>query len=305
MVKRTEIEAQMERLKEMLDDPIPVLKLGQDLRQAAAGMGDKEVRYLVDGYYMVQDMRIRVKGQIRAMENEPTVLLQWFGNQFVVLEAQLKGALDHFSRSHPVGQWMRAQKGVGPVISAGFLAHLDIHRAPNYGHFHSYCGIHPDVKWEKGQKRPFNAALKRLCFLVGESFIKVKGNADPGAYGPLYDKRKALEIERNDRMMFEEEALRKAKIVGKATDAYKSYSVGKLPPGHIHARARRYAAKMFLCDLHTVWHWIEFQRLPPIPYIHAMEPTQHTHIRWPPGHEMVPGLTYALRDWTAPAERTW
>lgn len=101
--------------------------------------------------------------------------------------------------------------------------------------------------------RPFNATLKVLAWKIGESFVKVQGNVND-IYGKVYAERKALEIARNDAGAFAEQAaakLEKFKI-GKDTDAYKSYSVGKLPPAHIHARAKRYAVKLFLAHYHEV-----------------------------------------------------
>ena len=33
--------------------------------------------------------------------------------------------------------------------------------------------------------------------------------------------------------------------IGKTTEAYAAYSAGRLPPGHLHARAKRWAVKLF------------------------------------------------------------
>ena len=53
--------------------------------------------------------------------------------------------------------------------------------------------------------------------------------------------------------------------IGKTTDAYKAYSVGKLPPAHIHARAKRYAVKMFISHLHEIWYEVELGKPAPVP----------------------------------------
>jgi len=96
-------------------------------------------------------------------------------------------------------------------------------------------------------KRPWNATLKTLCWKIGESFVKVM-NKEDDYYGHVYRRRKDEEIAANEAGKFAEQAaakLRNCKI-GKGTEAYKWYSKGKLPPGHLHARAKRYAVKLFL-----------------------------------------------------------
>lgn len=247
----------------------PVIKLTKDLKEAARLLTPTEARYLTDTYYQIQDQRIRAAGQVRAMseEAEPHAVLLWYFGQSATLENEIKKALDKYSMASPVGEWARSVHGVGPVIAAGLLAHIDIRKAPTVGHIWSFAGLEPKVEWKKGEIRPWNARLKVLCWKLGESFVKVSGN-EKAFYGKIYRERKALEIERNERGEFAEQA--KAKLekfkIGKTTDAYAAYSAGKLPPAHIHARACRYAVKMFLAHLHEVWYRHEFKTDPPLPY---------------------------------------
>jgi hypothetical protein len=127
--------------------------------------------------------------------------------------------------------------------------------------------LHTGVKWEKGKKRPFNARLKVLCFKIGESFVKVSGN-DKDIYGKIYLQRKEIERQRNEAGQFADQAKVKLETfkIGKDTDAYKAYSSGKLPPAHIHARARRYAVKMFLSHFWEEWYMRYYGKEPPLPY---------------------------------------
>jgi hypothetical protein len=75
------------------------------------------------------------------------------------------------------------------------------------------------------------------------------------------------------------EEIAKAKLakfnIGKTTDAYKAYSTGKLPPAHLHARAKRYAVKLFLSHLHEVWFKDEFGVMPPAPYPLGLDGHSH------------------------------
>jgi hypothetical protein len=43
------------------------------------------------------------------------------------------------------------------------LARIDIVKAPTAGHIWRYAGLDPTVRWNKGEKRPWNAGLKVLC----------------------------------------------------------------------------------------------------------------------------------------------
>jgi hypothetical protein len=265
----------------------PVSRLKRDEAMAAISLGDDEVRFMVSNYYQMQDNRIRNNNQVRATQEsgEPNLLLSWLAEQNSTLEQQVKRALDKYTQNHKVGTWMRSHLGIGPVISAGILAHIDIHKAPTAGHIWSYAGLVDGVKWEKGQKRPWNAELKKLCFLLGESFVKVSGKED-AFYGKIYAERKKMETEKNERFEYKDQAARilATKNIGNDTDAYKAYIQGKLPPAHIHRRACRYATKFFLSHLHHAWYRIEFDRDPPKPFV--IEHLGHAHVIRPPNFDL-------------------
>jgi hypothetical protein len=256
----------------------PVTRLTKDLANASATMTAGEARFLVDSYYSMQEDRIRSNNQVRALgeSEEPHDVLRWLADQSETLENQIKRSLAKYVEAHPVGGWLMSVVGIGPVIAAGLLAHIDIHKAPTTGHIWRFAGLDPTMKWEKGQKRPFNAKLKVVCWKAGESFVKVSGNEN-ALYGQFYAERKKLEMERNEALAFKAQAenILATKKIGKTTDAYAAYSVGKLPPAHIHARAKRYAVKLFLAHLHDVWYRIEFKKDPPKPYV--IEHLGHAH----------------------------
>jgi len=141
-----------------------VRKLTKDERFAGIVLGKDEARFLVDAYYQLQDNRIRNDAQVRSMakDGEPHAVIQWLADMNRTLEDQIKAALDVYSANDPVGKWLRAQVGIGPVIAAGLLAHLDITKAETAGAFWSFAGMEPSKVWHKGEKRPWNAALKVL-----------------------------------------------------------------------------------------------------------------------------------------------
>jgi len=166
--------------------------------------------------------------------------------------------------------------GIGPVLAAGLLAHIDIEKAPTAGHIWSFAGLNPNTTWGKGEKRPWNAKLKVLCWKIGQSFVKVS-NRENDVYGHIYKERKELEMGRNEAGEYAEQAKNKLATtkIGKDTEAYKWYSEGKLPLGHIQQRAERYATKIFLSHLHEVMYINHFGEKPPKPF--AIEILGHAH----------------------------
>ena len=267
-----------ERLAEERAIMVPLKKLTRDMINAEHTLSTGEARFLVDSYYTMQEGRIRAANQIRALANsgEPHDVLRWLATENRVLEECIKLALDLYSGDHPIGKRMRTVIGIGPVIAAGLLAHIDITRAQTAGAIWRYAGLDPTSEWKKGQKRPFNASLKTLCWKLGESFVKVSGN-EKSMYGRLYKERKELEVAKNEAGDFADQA--KAKLarynISKTTDAYKAYSSGKLPRAHLHARAKRVAVKMFLSHLHEIWYEMETGEKAPVPYIFTF--SHHTH----------------------------
>ena len=252
-----------------------ILKLQKDVKAAADSLTSDEARFLVDFYYQMQNYRISAKNQCRSLDtedpNEPHITIGYFAENFRLLENQIKNCLASYAKSKPIGQWCMSILGIGPVITAGLIAHIDIMKVQTAGQVQAFAGLDPTKKWEKGQKRPFNAKLKTLCWKIGESFIKVS-NKDEDIYGHIYRVRKEYENDKNLRFEYKEQAeqILKEKKIGKDTEAYKFYSIGMLPPGHINARARRYAVKIFLSHLFSVWYEMEHHEKPPKPYAIAI-----------------------------------
>lgn len=256
----------------------PITRLTKDLAAAARTLSRDEARFLVDAYYAMQENRIRADGQVRALlaSGEPHDVLKWLGTQSQVLENQVRRALAHYAESDKLGEWALSVRGIGPVITAGLLAHIDIAKAPTVGHIWRFAGLDPTSTWDKGHKRPWNAALKTLCWKIGESFVKVS-NDDAATYGRIYRERKEYELRRNEAGELKEQAqaMLERKKFGRETQARAHYEAGHLPPAHIHARAKRYAVKLFLAHYHEVGYVLMYNKPPPLPY--PIAHLGHTH----------------------------
>lgn len=253
-----------------------IQKLSRDLRAAAKLMSPREARYFVNCYYDLQDYRIATANQQRKLKQgeEPSEFMEWFNSNLDLFERQIKAMLDKWSAAQPMGEWAREIVGIGPVISAGLLANIDITKAPTVGHIWRFAGLDPTVRWGKGEKRPWNASLKRLCWLTGESFVKVSGNPRD-VYGKLYRERKEYETRRNDGGELAETARQrlaqdKAKKLDPELRAI--LESGKLPQIALHERAKRWAVKQFLSDWHAEAYRRHYGIEPPLPY-----PIAHLH----------------------------
>lgn len=257
------------------------------IRELHGESGFPEMRYLVDAYYQMQELRKAADNQIRSMETEPHGIIDWLAVQVASMEKQVARALEAYAGTTPPGRWLLNQPGIGPVLAANFLAHLDVTKSSTAGGFWRFAGLDPTLEWKKGEKRPFNARLKTACWKASDSWVKL-GTRTDSLYAKLYRERKAQEIERNERGEFAEQA--KAKLekfkIGKSTDAYAAYSTGKLPPAHLDARARRYVMKIFLSHLHHVMYEDHYGEAPPKPFV--IEHGGHAHVIAVPGWPLAP-----------------
>lgn len=288
-------------------------KLTKQMKSAGRMLSLQEARFLVDLYYQLQDARIRAAGQIRSirqgvdlapMQEGDTLLLHFF-KQFEALEKQMKDGLEMFAIAQRPGRWCKQVKGLGPIITAGLLANIDITKAPHAGSIWKFAGIcSPSVdKWNKGEKRPWNADFKSLCcYLLGESFVKCK-TRDGDFYGHLFDARRAqyaklnmegAYIERCGQILQEKKWDTKTesyawysgrvqatvwqdyyslKTTEERQDHVRKYKGGDgygqpmIPPAHLHRMAVRIAVKMFLSHLHEVMFECHYDRKPEKPWI--------------------------------------
>lgn len=126
-----------------------IVRLTRDLREAASTMTAREARFLVDIYYQIQRQRIRGGNQETASDSadEPHRLISWVREQQHTLEKSVRSAMDTYSDSQVIGRWSKTICGIGPITSAGLMAHIDIEKAPTFGHILRFAGLDPTCKW--------------------------------------------------------------------------------------------------------------------------------------------------------------
>ena len=139
-------------------------RLRADLKNAATTMTPAEARYLVDVYYQRQEDRKRAANQTRAAseDDEPNTLVIWLADEFKALENVIKSAMDAYTDQFEVCRWAKSLYGVGPVLTAGIFAHIDIKRAPTAGSLWRLAGLDPTVKW-KGAVETKSTIKNILC----------------------------------------------------------------------------------------------------------------------------------------------
>lgn len=282
------------------DKTIPKPSKEQVLK--AANLADAEARFLVSNYYEAQEGRKRSDMQLRhvgekALEDNMEIL-QWSGQVFSIVEQRVVKFLESYAEGKAPGRWMLAQYGIGPIIAAGILAHVDIEKAPTVGHIWRFAGLDPTCEWKKGEKRPYNAHLKQICWHAGECF-KRTSNRSECYYGHLYREKKVQLVAKNEAGGFAE----RAKIFyTKSAEVRKTLAEGKLPAGNLDSQATRFAVKIFLSHLHALWFWDHYKKPPPKPFAIAI--LGHGHeIRVNDSH-MFPGfdLAYYGREMSEAAE---
>ena len=212
-----------------------VRRMSSDVRRASVELGQREARFIVDSFYSMQENRIRASQQYQTMKDEPNATVQWLREQNHQLEKQLATSLGRYARTHPVGQWMLDITGVGPILAAGLLAYIDIEKCPTVGHMWAYAGLDPTRTWNKGEKRPWNARLKTICWKLGESFVKVQAKEND-YYGKVFISRKEYEWNKNLNGDYADQAFKilEKKKIGTDTLAYRFYS-GICNPSEIKA----------------------------------------------------------------------
>ena len=243
-------------------------KLNRDLKKAAESVSLDEVQFYVQAYYRVQEMRIACNNQTldAAKRGVPYDLVQFIRDQMRRLEQQIEYVLRKFAEYNPTASLSLNVYGIGPVIASCLVAEIPIDRTPYTSHLLSFAGLRNPKKWEKGQKRPWNAKLKLTCWKIGDSFVKLSNRPDC-KYGQLYRQRKEVLVAKNavgDYARLAERSLQDRNIID--AELRKCYQSGRMPDGRIDAWARRHVVELFLSHWFEAATWCAYNRMPKRPW---------------------------------------
>lgn len=212
---------------------------------------DKQIEFLIRQYYQIQEHRLAFGNQVmqlRKSEQESGDHTAYFDRLHGIEKDIAKNLLSVFKKDK-MYVWLKAVKGIGPVLGCALLTFIDITKAQHASSLWKYCGLAPGQRRKKGEKLDYSPFMKTICWKIGESFIKSKGR-----FRKVYDTSKAYYQVQHPEQVKE----------GKRTLYTK---------GHIHAMSRRRAVKLFLSEFWAEWRTLEGLPVSE-PFAHRILPKQ-------------------------------
>lgn len=157
------------------------------------------------------------------------------------MEKQAVKNLEKLMRQHPLGPWVKAQRGLGDKTTARLLGiigdpywHTAENRPRTVSELWAYCGLRPGQKRRKGVQANWSDEAKKRAWLLATSCVKAGG-----PYREVYDKRR----EHTEERLHDTECVR-CGPAGKPAQPGSPWS-----KGHQHADALRITSKEILKDL--------------------------------------------------------
>lgn len=214
---------------------------------------DNDLRALVDFRTQIQKQRIAINNRLDALARETdnaeastsALWERWF-DELKDIEGRIDYDIQDNTDDHPIIALMCEVKGVGKLLAAQAVAHIDIERAPHVSSLWRYAGYGVNADGErdrlqKGQKAPYNKGLKTICWKIATSFMRANS-----PYREIYDKAKErYERERPDWTKL-----------------------------HIHNAATRKMIKIWLQHLWITWRVLEGL---PVTMPYVFDDARHTH----------------------------
>ena len=157
------------------------------------------------------------------------------------MEKQAVKNLEKLMRQHPLGPWVKAQRGLGDKTTARLLGiigdpywHTAENRPRTVSELWAYCGLRPGQKRRKGVQANWSDEAKKRAWLLATSCVKAGG-----PYREVYDQRR----EHTEERLHDTECVRCGPS-GKPAQPGTPWS-----KGHQHADALRITSKEILKDL--------------------------------------------------------
>lgn len=240
-------------------------------------MDTEVIKALVADYYDIQSVRLMSDNRVRAFSQgvSPQVharIKEMTGMSMKRIENSIKKELQSAIAAEPLWEeWLKDVKGIGPILAAGLIAHIeDVKRFATMSKLWKYAGLSVDddgrsERLVKGKTLNYDPKFKKFMWLVGSSFVKVKG---PGR-----------ELYLDSRELYDKK-WKTSKDCGSV--GCKSKGEGACMDGHKHAAARRRTAKIFLGAVYMKWREIEGL------------PAEHPYIIGRDGHSHIIDAKYFI-----------
>ena len=163
----------------------------------------ESIKYLEHIRVMAQNQRIAMSNRVSATDRGASEvdpeLMRVYQAEFESIEKKAASDIADLVKDHLMWDWFERVKGIGPGLAGCLVAHVDIHKAHTVSALWRYAGqgVGSDGqrdRLQKGQKAVFNKELKRICYLIGSSFLR---SSSP--YVDVYEEKRTLyERERKD-----------------------------------------------------------------------------------------------------------
>ncbi len=155
-------------------------KLGKkEAKKEVVNIDKQQLRFLVDSYYQAQSDRIVKENQSRAIaqgyddnEDHSTFAIDLLRDQYKENEKLLKDLLEAYVDADPVGKWIKANTGVGPIFAAVFLAYFDIEKCQYAGQFLSYAGLNDHNNPWLGKEK--SSAITNIVFQIHDLNMSIR-----------------------------------------------------------------------------------------------------------------------------------
>lgn len=125
-------------------------RVNKDTRRAMQALTPDDVKVLVDLYYNIQEHRKAFSNQLWAAQENDEPASDFIGftyRSIMRLEDNISKAMDEVSYKTDEGTWCRKIFGLGPVLTAGLLCHIDINLSPHVSSLWAYAGYAPGIEW--------------------------------------------------------------------------------------------------------------------------------------------------------------
>lgn len=262
-----EVLDEIEISRHVSDDLYINSSLYRDLRNYTEPLTTSTIEHLVSLHYDLQKLRLSTADASKHLQkmNASHHLVRYYALQLQRMEYSLVRPINTYVKESVSGKWALSQYGIGPVLAAGLITHIDITKAPTAGSIWRYAGLDPSLKWNKGHKRPWNPELKSLTWKIGQSFARF-ASSEQCFYGHLYLQDKLRRNAKNaagDYAQAAADTLSAKDQLDPSTQAI--LASGHLPDAQIEAQARRFAVKIFLSHYHAVAYQAHYDKPADLP----------------------------------------
>lgn len=209
---------------------------------------------LVDATLAIE--KLRVSSEVRqthlALQGRTDPETDELHRRLEDLEDYVDGRIAHLIQSHPAYYWFSRVKGVGKENIGKVVAPVNIERADTISSLWKFAGFSVEdgkaPKRAKGDKLSYNSQLRSMCWRLGSSLLRGKGEFY--AYY-INEKEKYRQRYQNQGI----EIVPATKLPKKDGKRYEPGDM--ISEGHVHNQAMRKMIKLFLACLWLTWREAE------------------------------------------------